>query len=150
MKKLLFPVLFIALFAVVSCDSDDDRSVVVNQTIRSYIEARYPGASIRKAEYEYQGILEVEFLHDSVLKDAYFKSNNEWLYTEWDVALSKLPESVSAAIAEAYPSHRIDEADYIQTPAGEYYEVEIEKAGVEFWIYVTSEGVILDGGLLQA
>ena len=146
MKKLLFPILFLALTMVVACDNDDDKGVAVNETIKSYIETKYPGASIRKAEYENNGFLEVEFIHNSLLKDAYFKSN-DWVYTEWDVALAAVPESVTDAVAVAYPSHRIDEADYIETPSGDYYEVEIEKAGAELWIYVTADGVILDRGL---
>ena len=147
MKKLLFPILFFALAAVVSCDSDDDKSVAVNATVRNYIEAKYPGASIRKAEYENNGLLEVEFIHDSLLKDAYFGTDNGWVYTEWDIALAALPKSVTDAVAGAYPSHRVDEADYVETPSGNYYEIEIEKRGAELWIYVTAEGVILDGGL---
>ena len=91
MKKLLFPILFLALTMVVACDNDDDKGVAVNETIKSYIETKYPGASIRKAEYENNGFLEVEFIHNSLLKDAYFKSN-DWVYTEWDVALAAVPE----------------------------------------------------------
>lgn len=147
MKKLLFPVLFLVLAAVVSCDNDDDKGVAVNATVKSYIETKYPGASIRKAEYENNGLLEVEFIHDSKLKDAYFKPNNEWVYTEWDIALSALPKSVADAVAEAYPSHRIDDVDYVETLSGNYYEVEIEKGGAELWLYVTADGTILEGGI---
>ena len=147
MKKYLFPILFFALAAVVSCENDDDKSVAVNTTVKNYIEAKYPGASIRKAEYENNGLLEVEFIHNALLKDAYFKPNNEWVYTEWDVALSALPKSVTDAVAEAYPSHRIDDIDYVETPSGDCYEVEIEKGGAELWVYVTAEGDILEGGI---
>lgn len=147
MKKLLFPILFFALAAVVSCDSDDDKGVAVNATVKSYIEAKYPGASIRRAEYENNGLLEVEFIHNSLLKDAYFETDNKWVYTEWDIALAALPKSVTDAVAEAYPSHRIDDVDYVETPSGNYYEIEIEKRNAELWIYVTADGVILDGGL---
>ena len=147
MKKFLFPILFLALAAVVSCDDDDDKGVAVNQTVKSFIETKYPGASIRKAEYENNGLLEVEFIHSSLLKDAYFKSNNDWVYTEWDVALSALPKSVTDAVAEAYPSHRIDDVDFVEAPSGNYYEVEIEKGGSEVWLFVTQDGVILEGGI---
>lgn len=147
MKKLLFPILFFALAAVVSCDSDDDKGVAVNATVKSFIEAKYPGASIRRAEYENNGLLEVEFIHNSLLKDAYFETDNKWVYTEWDIALAALPKSVTDAVAEAYPSHRIDDVDYVETPSGDYYEIEIEKRDAELWIYVTADGVILNGGL---
>lgn len=148
MKKiLLFPLLLIALATIVSCDDDDKKSVIISETVKGFIETKYPGASIRKAEYENNGLLEVEFIHQSLLKDAYFKSNNEWVYTEWDIAISKLPKNVTDAIAEAYPSHRIDDVDYVEAPSGNYYEVEIEKGGSEAWIYVTPEGIILEGGI---
>lgn len=142
MKKL-FPILMlIACTAFVACDDDDNDNIAVNQAIRSYIENKYPGADIRKAEKSSNGLVEVEFIHDSRLKEAYFNAANEWQYTEWDVAIGSLPANITNAIAANYPDFRIDDADYIESPKGTFYEIEIEKGNVEQWIFVTPEGDI--------
>lgn len=143
MKKLFSMLMLSVCFAFVACDSDDDKSISVNQTIRSYIENKYPGAEIRRAEHSDRGLIEVEFLHDMLLKEAYFTSDNEWEYTEWDVALSNLPKAVSDAASEAYPDYRIDDADYYETSSGNYYKLDIEKGNYERRLIVTPEGEIL-------
>lgn len=147
MKKLFF-VFALALVALTACnDDDDDNHVDVNQIVRAYIETKYPGAEIRYGEYDERGLLEVEFMHNSQVKDAYFNSSNEWIYTEWDIAIADLPAEVSNAVSNAYPDFRVDDADYIQAPQGDYYEIEIEKGNVESWIYVTPLGNIVQGGI---
>lgn len=146
MKKL-FPIILFALIAgVVACDDDDDKKVTVNEAVKSFIEQRYNGATIREAEYDRDGLLDVEFLHDGLIKDAYFNSASTWLYTEWDIALASLPEVVKNAVMQAYPDFRIEEVDFIETENNSYYEVEIDKGGVEQWVFVTADGVIVENG----
>lgn len=146
MKKL-FPIILFALMAgLVACDDDDDKKVAVNEAVKSFITQRYEGAKIREAEYDRDGLLDVEFLHDGLIKDAYFNSANKWLYTEWDIALASLPKVVTDAVAQSYPDFRIEEADFIETENNSYYEIEIDKGGVERWIFVTADGVIVENG----
>lgn len=146
MKKLFPIILFTLMAGIISCDDDDDKKVAVNDAVKSFIEQRYEGATIREAEYDRDGLLDVEFLHDGLIKDAYFNSANKWLYTEWDVSLASLPKAVTDAVAQAYPDFRIEEADFIETENNSYYEVEIDKGGVERWIFVTADGVIVENG----
>lgn len=146
MKKLFPIILFTLMAGIISCDDDDDKKVAVNDAVKSFIEQRYEGATIREAEYDRDGLLDVEFLHDGLIKDAYFNSANKWLYTEWDVSLASLPKAVTDAVTQAYPDFRIEEADFIETENNSYYEVEIDKGGVERWIFVTADGVIVENG----
>lgn len=141
MKKL-FPIFIFALLAFVACSDDDDNGVAVNQTVKSYIENKYPGSSIRHAEYDNRGLLEVEIVHDARVKDVYFNSSDEWIYTEWDITIADIPAAVSDAVVAAYPDYRIDDADYIESPSGIYYEIDIEKGNFEKLLYVTPEGEI--------
>ncbi len=147
MKKL-FSIILFALTAglFTACDNDDDKKVAVNEAVKSFIEQKYNGATIRGAEYDRDGLLEVEFLHDSHIKDAYFNSANKWLYTEWDVAIASLPQAVTEAVSKAYPDFRIDDSDFVETENNSYYEIEIDKGGIEQWIFVTPDGVIVSNG----
>lgn len=140
--KTFFPIFIFALLAFAACNDDDDNNVAVSQTILSYIENKYPGASIRHAEYDNRGALEVEIVHDSQIKDVYFSSSDEWIYTEWDIAIANIPTAVTDAVVAAYPDYRIDDADYIESPSGVYYEIDIEKGNYERLLYVTPEGEI--------
>lgn len=144
MKKL-FSVLMIAAAFLVSCSDDDNDNTAVSNAQKSYIETAYPGAVIRHAEKEAGGLIEVEFVHDNLVKDAYFTTADEWVYTEWDVALTSLPQAVTDAALAAYPDYRIDDADFVETPDVEYYRLELEKGNFEKYISVTADGTVIAG-----
>ena len=143
MKKLL-PFFILSLFAFVACDDDDDRNVPLNNAVMQFIDSRYPGATVRSSEFEKNGTLEVEIRHDGKIKDVYFNSQSNWLYTSWDVRVADLPQVVKGAVSGAYPDYRIDEADFVERETINYYAVELERGGIDLWIYVSPEGNILD------
>ncbi len=145
MKKLISLFALAAMFSLVACsDDDDDNRVPTPSAVKQFIYSAYPGADIRHSEYERGGMLEVEIMHDSRIKDVYFDSSNTWVYTEWDISLSKLPEHVRSAVLAAYPDYRIDDVNYEQWPEGEYYEVEIDRGNFERYVYVTPAGEVLE------
>jgi hypothetical protein len=141
MKKILSIMMLLTLaIAGTSCD-DDDSNVTINDNVRTYINTHYSGAVIMEAEYNY-GYLEVDIYHDSLSKDVYFDNNDAWVKTTWDVAINALPQTVTAAIATEYPDYRIDDADYVDTPDGAYYSIELEKGERDVYIKVTPDGTI--------
>ncbi len=141
MKKILSIMMLLALAVVgTSCD-DDDSNVVLNDNVRTYINTHYPDAVILESEYNY-GYLEVDIYHDSLNKELYFNSNDAWVKTTWDVAINALPQAVTAAIATEYPDYRIDDADYVDTPDGVYYSIELEKGERDVYIKVAPDGTI--------
>ncbi|MBQ7878761.1 MAG: PepSY-like domain-containing protein [Bacteroidaceae bacterium] len=145
MKKLLSLFALAAIFSFAACsDDDDDKRVPTPDTVKQFVQLNYSGAKIRHSEYENNGLLEVEILHDSRIKDLYFNSSNEWVYTTWDVSLAELPEVVKSAVATAYPDYRIDDIDYEQWPTVEYYEIEIDKGNFEKYVYVTPAGELFE------
>ncbi len=142
MKKILsIMMLFTLAFAGTSCD-DDDNNVAINDNVRTYINTHYPGAVILEAEYNY-GYLEVDIYHDTLNKDVYFDNDDAWVKTTWDVAIITLPEAVTAAITTAYPDYRIDDAEYVETPDGTYYSIELEQGERDIYIKITSDGTIV-------
>lgn len=116
---------------------------MVSAAVSEFIARKYPGAQIMEYDYD-DGLLEVEIWHDNREKDVYFNGRNEWVYTEWDIRRSELPKAVADAIASSqWATFAIDDLEYIQTPGGEYYLVELERGKQEVELRITAEGVIL-------
>lgn len=124
-------------------DAAPDNGQLVNATVSEFITTKYPGALI--VEYDYDdGLLEVEIRHEGREKEVYFNGRNEWVYTQWDIRLSELPQAVSAAIsASQWATFAIDDLEYVQTPGGEYYLVELERGKQEVELRITAQGDIL-------
>ena len=140
MKKLL-PILFLSLAALWACD---EVNIAVNDNIRDFIEQKYEGAKILYAEKEFNGEIDVEIIHNDTRKDVKFNRREEWISTTWDVPVSQLPDVVRERVQDSYPEYRIDDADYIETPAGDRYKLEIEKGEWDRTIFVTPDGIILN------
>lgn len=140
MRKLL-PILFISLAALWACDEEN---IVVNNDIRNFIEQKYEGARILYAEQEFNGEIDVEIIHDNTKKEVKFNRKNNWISTTWDVAISQLPDAAKNSILGQYPEYRIDDADYVETPSGDHYKLEIEKGEWDKTVFVTANGEILN------
>ena len=136
MKKL-FPII-ILLLSVIACDNYN--WLPVDDAVIDFIKKEYRGAVIREAEYNDNGLLEVEIRHDSRIKDVYFDSDDNWVYTSWGLNVLALPVAVKSAVEQVYPGYRIDDADYLQRPEGSLYKLEIEKGEFEITIYALPDG----------
>ena len=140
MKKLL-PLLFISLFAFMACEEEN---IAVNNDIRSFIEQKYQGARILYAEKDFNGEIDVEIIHDNIKKDVKFNRRDEWIKTSWDVAINELPDAARESVLNRYQNYRIDDVDYVETPSGDHYKVEIEKGEWDKTVFVTANGEILN------
>lgn len=138
MKKL-FP-LIVVLLLLIACDNDGMYGSQLNSTIVEFIQKEYRGAIIRSAEYDDNGLYEVEIKHDSRIKELYFGTNNNWVYTTWNVKISDIPPTIKNAISARYPGYRIDDADYIESVEKSYYKIELEKGELEQTIFVSKNG----------
>lgn len=128
--------------------SPDDDGVagdggMVDSAIKELIMQKYPGARI--VEYDYDdGMLEVEIIHDRREKSVCFNGAKAWVKTTWDLRSGELPAAVTSAIsASGYAAYKIDEAEYVQTPAGDYYIVELESGSREIELRIDANGNVL-------
>lgn len=148
MKRIMTALAMMAAAALtlLSCEKYDDGKPQKN--VRSEFNRMYPGA--RDVEWEAEfGNWVVSFetgaLPNVKEHEAWFDASGNWLRTETDIRESDLPKAVKDALEAseyASPYLKIDDIDFVETPDGEFYQVDVEVAGVEISLDVTSNGVI--------
>ena len=57
--------------------------------------------------------------------------------------MTDVPQVVKDAAQAAYPGFRMDDADYVQTPTGDYYLIELEKGEQDVYVKVQADGTVL-------
>lgn len=115
----------------------------ISAVIQEFIAQKYPNARIVDVEQERNGTTEVEIVHENRGKDVVFTAEGAWAYTTWDVNERTLADVVKRAAATAYPGYTIDDAEYVETPDGDYFLLELEQGEREVYLKVTAEGVVL-------
>lgn len=132
---------------VVDTDADDDYEGFIpsqpSSSVDAYLKEHYPAARIVDIDRE-NGMTEVEILDGMVYRELLFDNGGAWVQTKTELRASALPEVVAATIrASQYASYRIDDVDFIQTPAGEWYLVELESGNREVKLRIDAAGTIL-------
>ena len=77
--------------------------------------------------------------------EAWYDASGNWIRTETDLVASALPQSVKdALVASEYASAVLSGSDieYVETPDGKYYEIEVRYGGVEVTLKVTEDGEV--------
>lgn len=106
------------------------------------IQKMYPGAVILEIESKIG--YEVDILHQNIVKEVWFDAQNQWIYTEWDILLPQVPAIVINALkASAYASYHIDDINFVEKPAGIFYEFELEQGNREVTILISEKGEIV-------
>ena len=68
-----------------------------------------------------------------------FNTSYEWISTSWDVYV--LPIKVTEAInASQYSGYVVDDAEYVETPTGNYYWIELEQGEKEVKVKINENG----------
>lgn len=134
-----------------SGNSDEGRMPMAPQQasdIKEEIEKRYPGARILDIEYENRGRVEVEIRDGSIQKEVVFTSDNAgsyaWVQTSCDVRWKDIPKAVADTIENNRKGAEIDNVDFIETPSGNYYLVELEMHSADIYLKIDEQGTVLN------
>lgn len=131
--------------AVEDTDNDDEhRPTSIPEALKTVIDTRYPGAVILDMDTE-KGIIEIDIRHEKISKEVHFNSQNEWLYTSWDVKRADVPAAVLNTITQNYANYTIDDINYEERANGSnVYVFELEQGNKEIHVTVNTEGNIVE------
>ena len=146
MKKNFFAyaaIIFAAQFIFIACDNDTD--LVPNEVPESVMKAFNSMFTVSQVQWEKEGNqYKAEFWQNGKEVEAWFQKDGTWSRTEHDMNPTELPEPVSNYVSSNYPDYVIDDADYVETPASTYYELELEKNGKrDRIIRLTADGLAM-------
>lgn len=119
---------------------DINGGISAGTAIQAVLDERYPGAVIKEKGHD-DGLTEIEIIHDGIEKDVYFNGKDEWVRTEYETTYNNLPEAVKNYISANYTSHE-NEADAVETPAGDWFEIEARKGGTEYDVLINKDGTL--------
>ncbi|MBP3837809.1 MAG: PepSY-like domain-containing protein [Prevotella sp.] len=132
-KQILLMTAFLCAISLgfTSCDDDEDIHYAnVPYNVQNNFQNLF---SIQNSAYvkweKERGLYKAEFWHDGRQVEAWFQPDGTWVRTERDMSPMELPEAVKAYVEKNYPNYHIDDSDYVETPAGNYYELELERNG---------------------
>ena len=123
-------------------DGNQENGGMLDAAVKNFILEKYPTAQV--VEYDYDdGLLEVEIWHENKEKNVYFNGAKNWVRTEWDIKRTELPTAVTNTVEKQYAGFAIDDIEYVQTPSGDYYRIELERGDNERELRIDAAGNIL-------
>ena len=151
MKKIFLKTMLIAIMAIgllgCSKNSSTPEKWPVPDEVRNEFTQRFPNAT--KVEWEFRAnIIKAEFVMSKTEYDAWFENSGvwKWIRTEQDLRPSSnsLPAAVNIYLTSTYPGWRVDDINYITTPSGSYFEIELEKRGeMDVTLFIKEDGTLL-------
>lgn len=146
--KRFFMILAVAVtvMALLSCEKYEDGKPA--KAVRTEFAEMYPDA--KDVEWEAEaGYWKVSFETGKAPAvqehEAWYDASGNWIRTETDIVASALPQSVKDALAASeYASAVLSGSDIecVETPDGNYYEMEVRYGGVEIALKVTEDGEV--------
>lgn len=152
MKRIILTVILaISAMTMFSCEKYEDGKPV--KSVREAFEEMYPDARDVEWDMELTGwkvSFETGTPPDIKESEAWYDMNGNWLRTETDLLASALPQVVKDALAASeYASAVLDAGDveFVETPDGNFYQLEVILKGLEVKLKVSEDGKISLAGL---
>ena len=145
-KKFLFLTLLaiVLTFTMVACgDNDEDLSPgQVPAVVKEKFETMFPGVT-EKWKKRKRGFYRAEFFNSmGKYVYVYFQTDGTWVSTVTEIYPSELPQVVKDYVAANYAGWYIDDAVREEAPGGNFYMLELDRAGEhEIYLQITEEGL---------
>ena len=143
--------LAVPAISLFSCEKYEDGRPSKN--IRAVFAEMYPDARDVEWDLELSGWnVSFELGTPPAVKDceAWYGLDAAWIRTETDIPASALPQSVKDALAASeYAGAMLDTDDieFVETPDGDYYQLEVLFNGLEIRLKISEDGDISLAGM---
>ncbi len=124
--KMYFMAVLMVVSVTVSCSDDDDDFNLsdVPTLVMNAFNAKYPDT---KAHWEKErGKIKAEFVVNGQEAEAWYETDGTWIGTETNFR-GAFPEPVQNYINTNYAGYTVDDADWIETPTLNYFDIELER-----------------------
>lgn len=146
-KLSVLAILVCCISLFIGCSNNQKKvksTVEVPKDIQSVLNQKYPDATVLEFDKEKNGP-EVDIQDKGVRKEVLFNTNNEWIYTKWDIRPEDVPVAVMDELASsAYNQYKVKEVDAIEKPAGMFYVFELKQNNNEVKLTFDSEGQLIE------
>lgn len=134
------------LFGIMTSACGQKTEVPAN--VKKAFEQKVPNAKDVEWEYDSEDkVWEVEYETGEEELVSAFDENGKWVETEKKIKFSELPEAVMATLKSDYANYEVEDAEFVETPKGSFYEVEIElkedDKETEYDILITPDGKVV-------
>lgn len=111
---------------------------------QTHFQKAHPGAVVKEWEKKTKHY-KVDFKEKDEKYESYYTLDGAWVRTEHDIQKSKLPATVSAAVAAGkYGSWKVDDVEEHSTPEhAVLYKVQVEKEPRKVELFLTPDGKLL-------
>ena len=152
MKRIILTVILaVSAMTLFSCEKFEDGKPV--KCVREAFAEMYPDARDVEWDMELTGwkvSFETGTPPDIKESEAWYDRDGNWLRTETDLLASALPQVVKDALAASeYASAVLDAGDveFVETPDGNFYQLEVILKGLEVKLKVSEDGKISLAGM---
>ena len=112
-------------------------------SIQGFIDQRYPAARIVEIDGDH-GMTEIEIIDGRIKRELYFDVSANWVRTVTDILHAELPQAVREAYAASeYAPYRLDDVKFVESPAGDYYRLEVEIHDNDLYLHYDATGTLL-------
>jgi hypothetical protein len=123
MKYLVILVIVLSTTTFKACGQKTD----VPSNVKKAFEQKVSNAKDVEWEYDNEDKLwEVEYEIGKAEFTSVFDVNDKWVETEKEIKFTELPEAVKATLKADYSDYEVEEVEFVETPEGRFYEVEVE------------------------
>jgi hypothetical protein len=144
MKKVMILVMVLSTMTFTAYGQKTD----VPTNVKKAFEKKVSNAKDVGWEYDSEDKLwEVEYEIGKNEFTSAFNDNGTWVETEREIKFSELPDAVKATLKADYADYEVEEVEFVETPEGKFYEVEVEieidGKELEFDILFSADGKVV-------